>query len=143
MPRINLYAQNRHTLVIDGVSISGFGEGDFMTIKLDGNAASRSMGADGPSMSISAPGGASIKVSLQPTSPVIGTLYALRTQQRENPRLFNMVLVSGVDELINAGRCAFGDLSQFSTGGDKMQPREFNIEALDFIMDESNPGPIV
>lgn len=137
MPRINLYAQNRHTLVIDGVPISGFAEGDFITVKQDGNAASRSMGADGPSMNLSTEQGGNLTISLQPTSPEIGTLYALREQQARDPRMFSIILLSGVDEIVNAGGCAFGDQPQFSTGGPTMQPRQFNIESLQIKMDVS------
>ena len=57
--RINLYAQNRHTVVVDGVPLSGFADGDYIEIDVDGNAAQRSMGGDGPSMNISVQQGAS------------------------------------------------------------------------------------
>jgi len=135
--RVNLYAQNRHTLVVDGVPIQGFAEGDFLSVKLDGNAAERSQGADGPSMSLSTAQGGNITMSLQPTSPALGAMYALRDQQARDPRMFSIVLISGVEELINAGGCAFGDLPQFLTGGPTMQPRQFSIEALKIALDTS------
>lgn len=137
MPRINLYAQNRHTLVIDGVPIQGFADGDFISVKLNGGAAEITPGADGPSMNLSTEQGGMLTLSLKPTSPAIGTLYALRKQQQQNPRLFSVVLISGVEEIINAGGCAFGELAEFSTGGPTMQPRQFPIAALQINMDES------
>ena len=142
MARINLYAQNRHTLIVDGVAIQGFAEGDFLSVKQDGNAAARTQGADGPSMNISSAQGGNITIELQPTSPALGQLYALREQQLREPRMFSIVLVSGVDETINAAGCAFGEQPQFSTGGPTMQGRQFSIEALQIKMDTSETGAV-
>lgn len=137
MARINLYAQNRHTLIIDGIPISGFAEGDFLQVKEDGNMAVRNLGADGPSMSLSTEQGGNFVLSLTPTSPALGIVYGMRKQQNENPRLFNTVLLSGVDEMINFKGCAFGDQPQFTTGGPTMQPRQFSFECLEIEMDQS------
>ena len=142
MARINLYAQNRHTLIVDGVAIQGFAEGDFLSVKQDGNAAARTQGADGPSMNISSAQGGNITIELQPTSPALGQLYALREQQLREPRMFSIVLVSGVDETINAAGCAFGEQPQFATGGPTMQGRQFSIEALQIKMDTSETGAV-
>lgn len=137
MARINLYAQNRHTLVIDGIPISGFAEGDFLQTKEDGNTAVRNLGADGPSMSLSTNQGGNFTLSLMPTSPALGVVYGMRKQQNKTPRLFNVVLLSGVDEMINYKGCAFGDQPQFVTGGPTMQPRQFSFECLEIEMDQS------
>lgn len=137
MARVNFYGQNRHTLVIDGIPISGFAEGDFIQIKEDGNAAVRSHGADGPTMSYSTSQGGNATFSLQPTSPAIGILYGLREQQKENQRFFTIMILSGVDELINLTGCAFGDQPQFATGGPTIQGRQFSIECLSITMDQS------
>jgi len=133
--RINLYAQGRHVLIIDGVPCTGFAEGDHIQVKLDGNAANRSQGGDGPAMNLSVAQGGKFTCSLQPTSPVLGILYALRDEQMSNPRLFSLVLMTGVEEVITATGCAFGDLAQFVTGGPTMQPRQFDIEALEIVLD--------
>lgn len=135
--RINLYAQNRHAIIVDGVPLSNFAEGDFLQVKLDGNAASRTQGGDGPGMNISAEQGGQITISLMPTSQALGMLYGLRDQQKRNPRMFSLVLTSGVEELITASGCAFGDLPQFSTGGPTMQPRQFMLECLEIKLDTS------
>ena len=107
--RINLYGQTRHLIIVDGVPLSGFKEGDHIQIKLDGNAATRTHGGDGPSMNLSAPQGGQITLGLNPTSPAIGTLYTIRQQQARNPRLFSIQVVTGVEEFISAGGCAFGE----------------------------------
>jgi hypothetical protein len=135
--RVNLYSQARHVLIIDGVPMEGFAEGDHMQIKLDGNAAARTMGGDGPAMNISVAQGGKLTLSLQPVSPVLGTLYALREEQQANPRLFSVVLMTGVEEVITASGCAFGDLPQFATGGPTQQARQFDIEALEIKLDTS------
>src|SRR5690242_10865181 len=110
--RINLYGQNRHLLVVDGVRVTGFKEGDFIQVKMDGNSASRTHGGDGPSMNISTAQGGQITFGINPTSPAIGTLYQLRDQQRSNPRLFSTQLITGVEEVIQASGCAWGELPQ-------------------------------
>ena len=134
--RVNLYAQNRHTLIIDGVPITDFAEGDWMQVKVDGNAASRTHGGDGPAMNLSTAQGGQITISLKPTSPALGTLYETRDAQ-STPRMFGIVLMTGVEEVITAAGCAFGDLPQFQTGGPTMQPRQFHFECLQVQMDTS------
>ena len=135
--RIPLYAQGRHVLIIDGVPIQGFAEGDHIQVKLDGNAAARTLGGDGPAMNLSVAQGGKLTCSLQPVSPALGVLYALRDEQRSNPRLFSVVLMTGVEEVITASGCAFGDLAQFATGGPTQQPRAFDIECLEIKLDTS------
>ena len=137
MSRLNLYDQNRHVLIIDGFPISGFDEGDHIQIKEDGNAASRTLGGDGPGMNISTYQGGRFTISLMPTSPALGMLYALRDQQKSNPRLISIVCMTGVEEVLNAAGCAFGELAEFSTGGPKMSGRKFDIEYLDMQLDTS------
>ena len=141
--RVNLYSQNRNTIVINGVPISGFAEGDWMEIKQDGNAAERTKGGDGPAISISTAQGGQITVSLVPTSPAIGLLYSLRNTQISNPSLFAISLFTGVDEIISAFGCAFGDLPQFTTGGEKMAPRKFVFECQKISMDISDVESII
>ena len=137
MSRINLYSQGRHVLIIDGMPCTGFAEGDHLQVKLDGNVAARTMGGDGPAMNLSVPQGGKITCSLLPTSEVLGVLYGLREEQASNPRLFSVVLMTGVEEVITANGCAFGDLAQFNSGGPTMQPRQFDIEALEITLDTS------
>ena len=135
--RLNLYGQQRHIVVVDGISLNGFAEGDYLQFKADGNAATRTQGGDGPSMNLSTPQGGQVTLSLNPTSPAIGPMYALREQQRANPRLFNISVVTGVEEIIQANGCAFGDLPQFSSGGSTMQGRQFTFECLEISFDQS------
>lgn len=135
--RLNLYAQNRHVLIIDGVPMSGFADGDYIDVDIEGNAAERTKGGDGPAMNLAVAQGGKISVKLLPTSPALGTLYAIRDAQKLTPRLFGIVLVSGVEEVINAAGCAFGKLPAFSTGGPTMQARGFDFECLEIKLDTS------
>jgi len=137
MARINLYAQNRHTLVVDGTPITGFADGDWLAVKVDGNVAERTQGGDGPSMNISVPQGGIITVNLLPTSPALGILYSIRDAQQLTPRLFSIVLISGVEEIIQAGGCAFGELPEFQTGGPTMKGRSFPFECSQIKLDSS------
>lgn len=143
MSRINLYAQNRHTLIIDGIPITGFADGDWMQVKADGNAAQRTTGGDGPAMNLTVDQGGQVTINLLPTSPALGQLYGLRDVQKINPRLFSIVLMSGVEEVITAQGCAFGELPQMQTGGPTMQGRQFVFEALKITFDTSAVETIV
>jgi hypothetical protein len=140
--RLNLYGQNRHILVIAGVPITGFAPGDFLSVKLEGNAATRTKGADGPSMNLTTDQGGTLSVSLKPTSPALGTLYALRDAQKVNPVLFGIVLTTGVEEVISAVGCAFGELDEITTGGEEMAARKFNFECSKIILDVSGVNPV-
>ena len=141
--RMNLYGQGRHIVVVDGIPLTGFAEGDFISIKADGNAAQRTQGGDGPAMNLTVAQGGQVTLSLLPTSPAIGLMYQIRGAQLVNPRLFNVVVMTGVDEVITAAGCAFGDLPQLATGGPTMQARQFVFEALKIIFDPASVEAII
>jgi hypothetical protein len=138
--RINLYSQSGHTLVVDGISITDFMEGDCITIDDEGNAAQRTLGASGPSMSISAYAGGKCSVILKATGAANGKLYALREDQQRSSarRMFSMSLFTGVNETIRITGAAFAKLPAFSTGGEKEGPRQFDFEYLRLELDKSD-----
>lgn len=135
--RVNLYAQNRHVVVVDGIPLSNFAEGDYLQIKLDGGGAIRTHGGDGPVMNITTAQGGKVTVGLCPTSPALGLMYEIFKNQSTSPRMFSVLLVTGVEEVIQASGCAFGEMPQFTTGGPSMQPRQFEIESLQIKLDDS------
>jgi hypothetical protein len=126
--RVDLYGQNRHLVIVDGVPLSNFAEGDHLEVKLDGGAATRTHGGDGPGMSISTKQGGTVTIGLLPTSPALDILYALRDRIATSPYLFSVQLMTGVEEMITANGCAFGDTPAFTTGGPAMSGRKFQIE---------------
>ena len=130
MSRIDLYAQNQHVLIIDGIPLSGFANGDWLGIKADGGGATRTHGGDGPALNQTTDQGGQITVNLLPTSPALDELYALREVQKVFPRKFSIVLMTGVQETIYAMDCAFGELPQFQSGGPEMRERQFVFECL-------------
>ena len=136
--RLNLYSQNRHVVVINGVPLSGFADGDYMEFEKEGNEAARTHGGDGPSMSVSTDQGGKITVGLMPTSPSLGMLYSLREAQQANPAYFNVQLITGVEEVVMASGCMFGKLPAAQTGGPTQRARQFAIECLDLKMDLSD-----
>ena len=138
MARINLYAQNKHAVLVDGVPLSAFAEGDYMQVKLDGGGATRTHGGDGPAMNQTVEQGGQITINLLPTSPALGMMYEIRKSQNKNPRLFSIILTTGVDEMITAGGCAFADLPQFASGGQTMRERQFVFECLSIKLDTSD-----
>jgi len=135
--RRNIYLQSGHVVVIGGIPVTNFAEGDFIQIQTEGGSASRIKGGDGPAMSLSVKQGGKITVSILPTSPALGLLLSLRERMISNGTLFSIVIMSGVEEIITAGGCGFGELPQFATGGDKMTARNFDIECLNINLDTS------
>lgn len=135
--RINLYSQNRHIVVVDGIPISSFANGDYLEVHDQGNAATRTQGGDGPALNISVYQGGQVTIGLLPTSPALGVLYTMRDAQKTNPRMFSIQLVTGVEEVISVSGAAFGELDRFTTGGAEMSPRKFLFECLSIKLDGS------
>ena len=135
--RINLYAQNRHIVIVDGVSLQGFEEGDFLDFEADGNEASLTKGGDGPSVNISVSQGGALTIGLNPTSPHLGFMYQLRQAQQSNPRLINIIVVTGVEEVIQAKGCGFAKLPGFKTGGPTQSGRKFPFVVSELKLDLS------
>lgn len=135
--RLPLYSQNLHTLVIDSFPITGFADGDWLSIKVDGGGVVRSQGATGPVLNRVAPQGGQIIVNLLPTSPALGDLLGLWKDAQAAPRLFNLSLITGVEEILVAKGCGFGDMPEFRTGGLVMSPRGFVIEFTEIVLDSS------
>ena len=130
MARFSLYDQKNHIVVLDGVPLSAFAEGDFLELKQDGAPAVRCFGADGPTMNFCPPAGGHLVLGLSPTSPALDDLQDLWEAQLLATRLFTTVLLSGVNEIFTAYGCAFGETPSFLTGGATIQPRQYQIEFL-------------
>ena len=128
--RINLYAQNRHIVIVDSEHWTGFTDGDYINFEFHGNAATRTEGGDGPSMNLSAAQGGTVTIGLKVDSPSIGLAYELRKAQEKNPRFINIQLVTGTEEVITASGCMFAKLPAFRSGGPVQSPRQFVFEAL-------------
>ena len=130
MSRSDIYLQNIHTIIFNGVPLSGFDEGDFIEVEIEGNAAQRTKGGDGPAMNVSTYQGGKITINLLPTSPALGIMYQIWKAQRLKGRMYSIAVYTGVKELITASGCAMGQLPKFSTGGEKMTNRSFPSECL-------------
>ena len=135
--RLNLYGQGRHSLLIDGIPVGGYADGDWLSVKENGNAGEITEGGDGPSMNLSVSQGGLITIGLFPTSKALGSIYGIRDKQRKTPRMFSILLYSGVDELIQASGCAFADLPQWASGGPKQTGRQFAFACLSIKQDTS------
>ena len=140
--RTNLYAQNRHIVIVDGQHWTGFADGDYLNIEAHGNAATRTEGGDGPSMNLSAAQGATITIGLMPTSPSLGLAYETREAQIKKPRFVNIQLITGTEEVISAAGCMFAKLPAARTGGPAQSARQFVFEALELKLDMSITEPI-
>ena len=141
--RLPLYSQNLHTLIIDGFPITGFADGDWLSVKIDGGGVTRTQGSQGPVLNRVAPQGGQITVNLLPTSRALGDVLGIREDVFSNHRLFNVALITGVEEIITASGCAFADMPQFQTGGPTMQGRQFPLKALKIRLDNSAVEAVV
>jgi hypothetical protein len=141
--RLNLYDQNANIVLINGIPVSGFADGDYMDFAPDGNEATRTHGGDGPSMNLSAKQGGSFTLGLLATSPAIGAIYALREAQNTFPAYFSVQVVTGVQEIISLSGCMFGKLPGFKNGGPQQSSRQFLIEYLKDELDTSATSPIL
>lgn len=128
--RLPLYSQNLHTLIIDGFPVTGFADGDWLGVKIDGGGVTRTQGSYGPVLNRVASQGGQIVIGLLPISPALGELLSLRTEVRTAARLFNMSMITGTEEIFSAMGCGFGDISEWRMGGPVMAPREFIIECI-------------
>lgn len=134
-------------LIIDGITFSQFGEGDFIQIAERGNEAIPVIGADGVSYNFTKSQGGEIIIGLMPVSKpkasflgmsflsaavadktCLDELYLLRYYQGVSQiKYFNMLFMSGVNEVFSALGCSFGELPSYSTGGTVLSAREFRI----------------
>ena len=137
MSRQNLYAQNRHVVIVDSVPWSGFADGDYLDFELHGNAATRTEGGDGPSMNLSSAQGATVTIGLMPNSPSIGLAYEAWKAQASSPRMINIQLVTGTEEVITFSGCMFAKLPAAKSGGPVQSARQFSFECLKVIPDIS------
>lgn len=135
--RLPLYSQNLHTLIIDGFPITGFADGDWLSVKIDGGGVTRTQGSQGPVLNRVAPQGGQITVNLLPTSRALGDVLGIREDVFSNHRLFNVALITGVEEIITALGCGFGDMPEWGSGGAVMGPRGFVLECTEIKLDAS------
>lgn len=142
MARIGAYMQLYNSLLVNGVPISGFAEGDWWSVKPEGGACSRTKGGKGPTLNYSVSQGGIITLNLMPTSAAIGPLYALRQAQQVAPVPFTIQLFSGVSELILAEGCGFGELDSFAGGGPAASARKFTFECVNIVLDPSLTIPL-
>lgn len=104
---IYLGRKNGYVLIIDGSSIDKFSSRDELRFKEDGGVATRQSGAAGPSMSISTSQGGDITFKLQNNSILSINLFELNQRQKENPRMFNIVILNNGNKIFNFKECAF------------------------------------
>lgn len=136
--RRRIYVQQDHSMVIDGVQITGFAEGDWLEIECEGNCVVRTEAADGADMNMIKGQGGRLTFGLLPTSKALGKVNFIRADVIANPRLFNVALLTGVREIIYASGCGFGKLPAFQTGGEVQQPRFYVIECIELDLDTSD-----
>ncbi len=89
--------------------------------------ATRTYGADGPSMNFSTPQGGTVKFILKSGSPVVKIMYEMVNRQMNLPCLFPIVIMCEDREVFNFKGCAFGNQTVVAEG------HSFSLEFLKFI----------
>lgn len=140
--RINLYHQGLHTLVLNGFPITGFSEGDWLEVKVDGGYAEKTQGHAGPVLNWVAEQGGTIQISLNPTSKALGDVIGTRNEAVKSFFLFNIELLTGTQETLNAAGCAFAELPSWRSGGERSGQRQFLINCGKIVLDDSQVKPI-
>ncbi len=128
-----LYSQANHSVLVDGLALEDFAEGDdVIAFEIIGDAATVTRGLDGnkPSAGSRRPG--NLTVRLKPTSSSIERLEELvRQQENGTPRAFRTTVVTGVDDVLTLRDCLI-QANGFNTGGPVMQPREYVIVGSEY-----------
>jgi hypothetical protein len=128
-----LYSQASHSVIVDGLAIEDFGDGDdAIAFEIIGDAATVTRGLDTnkPSAGGRRPG--NLRVRLKPTSPSIERLEELaRQQDNGNPRTFRVTVVTGVSDVLSLRGCLI-QAAGFNTGGPVMQLREYTFVGSEY-----------
>lgn len=137
MARTEYYSQNNHSLVIDGIAIEDFDEGDdVIAFEPIGDGSSVTRGLDKNKTSFASPRPGQLTIRLKPTSPSLARLNELvRSGESGNPRLFDVQVTTGVRDVLTLTGCSINE-NGWTTGGPTMQGRPYVIVAENYTLDE-------
>lgn len=137
MARTEFYNQADHTVTVDGFALEDFAEGDdVIAFEPVGDASSATRGLDRNRISFASPRPGQVTIRVKPTSPSISRLNELvRSQESGTPRLFDVQISTGVQDVLRLTNCAIVE-SGWSTGGPTMQPREYQFIGENYELSE-------
>ena len=137
MARTEFYNQADHTVTVDGFILEDFAEGDdVIAFEPQGDASSATRGLDRNRISFASPRPGLVTVRVKPTSPSIARLNEIvRSQENGTPRLFDVRISTGVNDVLRLTNCAIIE-SGWTTGGATMQPREYQFIAENYEISE-------
>ena len=133
MPRTAFYSQRNHSVVVDGASLEDFAEGDnVIAFEPQGDAVSTQRGLDKNNINFGSPRPGWLTVQLKPTSLSINDLeLAIRNQEDGNPRLIDISVMTGVNEVLSLTRAGIEEQG-FGTGGTSGTPRTYVFKAENY-----------
>ena len=128
MARLEFYDQNQHSVIVDGLAIEDFHDGeDAIAFAPEGQLVGGSRGLDRNRISLGSPRMGTLTLRLKPTSPSIDFLNELANLAGQGQaRLFDCVISTGVADVLSMVNCAAID-TDYQTGGPNMQTRTFEI----------------
>ncbi|MBL4769536.1 MAG: hypothetical protein JKY94_17820 [Rhodobacteraceae bacterium] len=127
------YDQAAHSVLIDGVLIEDFFEGEgTIAFAPVGDLITQNRGLDGNALSLGSRRPGDLTIMLKPTSPSLAFLNGILTAQANGaPSLFNVTVTLGVQDVLSLTGCLLQD-SEVSSGGPTMEARPFVVKASNY-----------
>ncbi len=136
MARLTYYNQNTHSVIIQGVSIRDFYEGeDVIAWEPQGDLITATRGLDRNAISVGSGRPGALTLRLKPTSRSIIFLQEL-AEIGGNFRLVGALVTTGVEDVLALIDAAVEDMG-FQTGGPTMQARVFKLTAANYTLTET------
>jgi len=138
MPRSQFYDQNSHSVIINGIVMRDFYEGeDVISFEPQGDNIVVTRGLDNNAISFGSPRPGILTLKFKPTSPSLQFLFELSQLAHVGVPILSQALVTtGVDDTLTLFNCAVSDTS-FQTGGPTMQARTFTLTASNYALIET------
>lgn len=124
------YNQKGQAMLINGVSLEDYGDGDSIRFVRGGEIGSFTKGLDGAVPNIANDVTCSFEVDLKPTSPSNDFLGGLLKQQQANPPVYLDLtgqIIDGVNAIHSASNGIIVSAADLSTGGPEMASRTWVI----------------
>lgn len=138
MARLEQYNLPAVAIIVDGVTGIDFGDEFAYRITPASDVSTLTVGLDKASTSFGFNQTAVLELAYKPTSTINDQLLTLwQNQQNGSARLFDIAIVSGVNEQIFLSKCSISKAADIEGGGQVMVVREWTLNCENFVPDQS------
>lgn len=121
-------------VVLDGVQVTDYSEGDAIRINDNGEGSTVEAGLDGATTTFSTDQSGTMELDLKGTSATLDQVNALfRAQKTEAARLFDVQIYTAAAEPIRCEGCSIASPGNITTGGKEGSPRTVVINVQKII----------